>query len=105
MGRQAHVPPILADGRRGTTASPLAPPAPTVSGGDDRSVAVELVEVHRRFGENPALAGLNLVVPAARITVLLGPNGAGKTTAIRMVTGALTPDHGSVRVFGLDPET
>src|SRR4051794_15487724 len=105
MGRRAHVRPILADGTRVTTASPLAPPAPTVSGGHDRGVAVELVEVHRRFGENPALAGLNLVVPAARITVLLGPNGAGKTTAIRMVTGALTPDHGSVRVFGLDPET
>ena len=35
--------------------------------------------------------------------MLLGPNGAGKTTAIRMITGALGPDAGTVRVFGLDP--
>ena len=35
--------------------------------------------------------------------MLLGPNGAGKTTAIRMITGALGPDAGEVRTFGLDP--
>jgi ABC-2 type transport system ATP-binding protein len=50
-----------------------------------------------------ALAGLDLSVPAHRITVLLGPNGAGKTTAIRMITGALDPHAGTVRTFGLDP--
>ena len=43
-------------------------------------------------------------MPEHSITVLLGPNGAGKTTAIRMITGALKPDSGSVRVFGLDPD-
>ena len=37
------------------------------------------------------------------MTVLLGPNGAGKTTAIRMITGALEADAGSIEVFGLDP--
>jgi ABC-2 type transport system ATP-binding protein len=64
---------------------------------------VELVGVRRRFGEVDALAGLDLEVPANRITVLLGPNGAGKTTAIRMITGALDPHAGRVRTFGLDP--
>jgi ABC-2 type transport system ATP-binding protein len=64
---------------------------------------VALDTVHRAFGPVPALAGLSLAVPARRITVLLGPNGAGKTTAIRMITGALGPDRGTVRVFGLDP--
>jgi ABC-type multidrug transport system ATPase subunit len=65
--------------------------------------AVELRGVSRAFGDNPALQGLDLRVPTARISVLLGPNGAGKTTAIRMITGALNPDAGTVRVFGLDP--
>jgi len=66
---------------------------------------VDLRGVHRRFGTNPALAGLSLTVPLGTITVLLGPNGAGKTTAIRMITGALAPDQGDVRVFGQDPAT
>jgi ABC-2 type transport system ATP-binding protein len=42
-------------------------------------------------------------VPAGSITVLVGPNGAGKTTSLRVVTGALAPDAGTVRVFGLEP--
>ncbi len=66
---------------------------------------VEIRAVHKRFGLKPALADLNLVVPTGTITVLLGPNGAGKTTAIRMITGALLPDSGTVHTFGLDPET
>jgi ABC-2 type transport system ATP-binding protein len=57
----------------------------------------------RRFGAVEALSDLDLTVPAGSITVLLGPNGAGKTTAIRMITGALDPDRGEMRVFGLDP--
>ena len=60
--------------------------------------------VRRHFGQVEALAGLSFEVPENSITVLLGPNGAGKTTAIRMITGALKPDSGSVRVFGLDPD-
>jgi ABC-2 type transport system ATP-binding protein len=64
-------------------------------------VAVEHVD--RSFGDVVALQDLNLYVPQGKITVLLGPNGAGKTTAIRMITGALDPERGQVRVFGADP--
>lgn len=59
--------------------------------------------VAKSFGANRALGGLDLHVASGQISVLLGPNGAGKTTAIRMITGAFTPDSGTVRVFGLDP--
>ena len=83
-----------------TATSPDAPPGPSVP-----DPAVELRGVGRRFGAVPALADLDLAVPDGRITVLLGPNGAGKTTAIRVITGALEPDEGEVRVFGLDPRT
>jgi ABC-2 type transport system ATP-binding protein len=72
---------------------------------EQTSPVVVLRGVHRSFGTNPALRDLDLAVPHGQITVLLGPNGAGKTTAIRMITGALSPDSGSVEVFGLDPET
>jgi ABC-2 type transport system ATP-binding protein len=74
-----------------------APPAPSVD------LAVDVRQVDRWFGSVPALRALDLAVPVGAITVLLGPNGAGKTTAIRMITGALVPDEGSVRTFGLDP--
>ncbi|MDQ2826286.1 MAG: ABC transporter ATP-binding protein [Actinomycetota bacterium] len=84
-----HAPP-----REETTASSGAPPP---------AAAVDLAGVHYRFGTGKGLVGLDLSVPPASITVLVGPNGAGKTTALRVVTGALRPQAGSVRVFGLDP--
>jgi len=66
---------------------------------------VELRAVRRAFGGKPALDGLSFEAPRGTVTVLLGPNGAGKTTAVRMITGALPPDSGEVRTFGLDPST
>ncbi len=65
---------------------------------------VVLDHVRRRFAQVEALRDLSLRVDRGTITVLLGPNGAGKTTAIRVVTGALGVDDGTVRVFGLDPD-
>ena len=46
--------------------------------------------------------GLDLSIPIGEFYTLLGPNGAGKTTTLRMVTGLLEPDHGSIRVYGID---
>ena len=65
---------------------------------------IQLRGVGRSFGDVVALHDLDLAVPPEQVTVLLGPNGAGKTTAIRMITGALNPDAGIVRTFGVDPE-
>jgi ABC-2 type transport system ATP-binding protein len=67
-----------------------------------REAAVELKGVRRSFGGVVALDDLSLTVPVGSVTVLLGPNGSGKTTTVRLVTGALRPESGSVRVFGLD---
>jgi ABC-type multidrug transport system ATPase subunit len=71
---------------------------------DSSTPAVSLLGVHKAFNDVPALTDLDVVAPDGRITVLLGPNGAGKTTAIRVVTGAMSPDRGTVRTLGLDPE-
>ncbi len=83
--------------------SPLDESDATVGLPSDVDLTVEVRGVDRWFGSVLALTHLDLVVPTGAITVLLGPNGAGKTTAIRMITGALTPNEGSIRVFGLDP--
>jgi ABC-2 type transport system ATP-binding protein len=66
---------------------------------------VQLEHVRRSFGAVVGLADLSLVAPKGSVTVLLGPNGSGKTTAVRSVTGALSPDAGTITVFGLDPGT
>jgi ABC-2 type transport system ATP-binding protein len=65
--------------------------------------AIRLRGVYRAFGDVMAVADLDLEVAAGSITVLLGPNGAGKTTTVRLITGALRPDAGTVEVHGLDP--
>jgi ABC-2 type transport system ATP-binding protein len=56
----------------------------------------------KRFDEKIAVDGLTLAVPAGSFFGLVGPNGAGKTTTLRMATGLLRPDAGSVIVGGID---
>ncbi len=65
---------------------------------------IEAWDVHKRFGEVLALAGLSMKVMPGEIYGLLGPNGAGKSTMIKIINGLTEPTSGSVRVLGLDPE-
>lgn len=69
----------------------------------DIPLAVHLHGIDKTFAGVQALDDLDIAVPSGEITVLLGPNGAGKTTCLRVMTGALPADAGSVRTFGLDP--
>jgi ABC-2 type transport system ATP-binding protein len=65
---------------------------------------VELTAVSKRFGAaQPALDAVSGSVRAGEITGLVGPDGAGKTTLIRLMTGLLVPDGGSLAVLGFDP--
>jgi ABC-2 type transport system ATP-binding protein len=70
---------------------------------DQAGPVVDARGVVRSFGETRAVDGFDLQVAAASVTVLLGPNGAGKTTVVRLLTGALAPDAGEIRVFGIEP--
>lgn len=63
--------------------------------------ALRLRGLHKAFGR-PAVDGLDLTVRRGELYALLGPNGAGKTTTLRMVTGLLAPDAGSIEVLGID---
>jgi ABC-2 type transport system ATP-binding protein len=67
------------------------------------TIAVEAVDVRKRFGPIEALAGLSLSISEGEIYGLLGPNGSGKTTLIRCLAGLLRPDAGRVAVFGVAP--
>lgn len=48
----------------------------------------------------PVVINLNLSIAPGEIYALLGPNGAGKTTTLRMISGLLRPDAGSIEIFG-----
>ena len=63
--------------------------------------ALRLAGLRKDFGR-PAVDGLDLVVRRGEFYALLGPNGAGKTTTLRLVTGLLAPDAGSIEVLGID---
>ena len=63
--------------------------------------ALEIRGLSKKF-DRPAVDELDLTVRAGEFFTLLGPNGAGKTTTLRMVTGLLKPDRGSIKIFGID---
>jgi Cu-processing system ATP-binding protein len=63
-------------------------------------VNVELHDVHVRFGDVAALAGVDLHVEPGRASVLVGPNGAGKSTLMLVLLGLVRPDAGVLRVDG-----
>jgi ABC-2 type transport system ATP-binding protein len=65
--------------------------------------AIDVCGLRRSFGEREALRGLSFRVEPGEVVAFLGPNGAGKSTTIRILTGQLDRDAGTVSVLGLDP--
>lgn len=61
---------------------------------------LEVSDLSRRFGGLKAVEGMSLHVKKGEIVGLLGPNGSGKTTALNLISGALKPDRGSVKLDG-----
>jgi ABC-2 type transport system ATP-binding protein len=89
-----------------------APPAPTGTAETADAqpeaaadAAVVIDGVTKRFGDDIAVDGISLTVLAGTILGIIGPSGSGKTTTIRLLTGALAPTDGQVRVLGEDPRT
>ncbi len=62
--------------------------------------AIEFVEVHKTFGRNHVLRGLNMGLPENKISMILGPSGTGKSVCIKHIVGLLYPDEGDVIVHG-----
>ena len=61
---------------------------------------IEVCDLRKLFGATVAVAGISFDVRAGETFGLLGPNGAGKSTTIAMLTGALAPDAGTIRLAG-----
>lgn len=59
---------------------------------------IELINVKKSYGETLAVNELSLKIGEGQVVGFLGPNGAGKSTTMRMITGFLAPDAGSVTV-------
>jgi ABC-2 type transport system ATP-binding protein len=64
------------------------------------SPVIVVDKVTKRYAGHTAVRSLSLEVPKGGIFGLLGPNGAGKTTTIRMLLSIITPDEGTVTLFG-----
>jgi phospholipid/cholesterol/gamma-HCH transport system ATP-binding protein len=63
--------------------------------------AIEFVDVHKSFGRNHVLRGLNMSLPENKISMILGPSGTGKSVCIKHIVGLLYPDQGDVLVHGV----
>jgi len=64
---------------------------------------IKFENVSKTYGKTTkAVDTLNLEIPDGKIVGFIGPNGAGKTTTIKMLTGILTPDEGSITINGFD---
>jgi ABC-2 type transport system ATP-binding protein len=59
--------------------------------------------IQPRFREVEALRGIDLRIGRGEVVAYAGPNGAGKSTTVKLLSGLLAPDAGSVRVLGMDP--
>jgi phospholipid/cholesterol/gamma-HCH transport system ATP-binding protein len=63
--------------------------------------AIEFIDVHKSFGRNHVLRGLNMGLPEGKISMIIGPSGTGKSVCIKHIVGLLYPDEGDVIVQGV----
>lgn len=64
------------------------------------SAVLEIIDIRKTFGGLKAVDGLGLTIEAGEVVGLLGPNGSGKTTLMNLISGALKPTEGSIRLKG-----
>jgi ABC-2 type transport system ATP-binding protein len=65
---------------------------------------IEVEHLRKRYRDVVAVDDVSFAVERGEIFGILGPNGAGKTTTVEIIEGLRTPDGGTVRVLGLDPQ-
>ncbi len=63
---------------------------------------ITLDNVHKAFGANKVLQGVNLTIPRGESMVIIGGSGTGKSVALKSILGLVTPDSGTITVDGQD---
>lgn len=66
------------------------------------SPAIEIERIRKAFGATVAVDEVSFAVPAGTVRALLGENGAGKSTIVKLLSGLLQPDAGTIRIDGKD---
>ena len=61
---------------------------------------IQIQDLHKSFGKNAVLEGIDLKIDKPGIYAILGPNGSGKTTLIKTILGMVLPDKGQVEILG-----
>lgn len=61
---------------------------------------VIIENLHKKFGKNQVLSGVDLTITEGGIFAVLGPNGSGKTTLIKSILGMVIPNKGKINVLG-----
>jgi len=89
-----------------TVAGEPSPPASSEGAGASKPVevtqdAIEFIDVHKSFGRNHVLRGLNMSLPDNQVSMIIGPSGTGKSVCIKHIVGLLYPDEGDVLVQGV----
>jgi Cu-processing system ATP-binding protein len=59
---------------------------------------ISISDLHKKFGSNQVLSGLNLTIDTGGIVAVLGPNGSGKTTLIKSILGMVVPNKGTIEI-------
>ena len=68
----------------------------------DQNTAISFTNVYKSFDDQSVLQGLDLDIPAGKITTILGPSGCGKSVTLRHINGIERADSGQVVVLGQD---
>jgi phospholipid/cholesterol/gamma-HCH transport system ATP-binding protein len=63
---------------------------------------IELRGLHKSFGQNHVLAGVDLSIERGKSMVIIGGSGTGKSVLLKSILGLITPDRGQILVDGQD---
>ncbi|KAB7530421.1 ATP-binding cassette domain-containing protein [Flagellimonas olearia] len=62
-------------------------------------MTIHIENLHKKFGKNQVLKGVDLTITEGHIYAILGPNGSGKTTLIKSILGMVIPDKGQISIL------